>query len=545
MLQGLMMEAPLSIHSLIEYAAKYHGKTEIVSRSVEGPIHRYTYRDAYARVGKLAGALGRLGVKPGDRVATLAWNGYRHLELYYAISGMGAVCHTINPRLFRDQITYIVNHADDQLIFLDATFVPLLEPLQETLPGVKGYVVMTDREHMPETSLKGAVSYEELIEGESDAFPWPELDERAAASLCYTSGTTGNPRGALFTHRSTVLHSFAIALPEVFDLSTRSIMMPAVPMFHVNAWGLPYACPMTGAKLVLPGPRYDGEAVHELMEAEAVNSCAGVPTIWGMLLQHLRESGKVLSHKPSVVIGGAAPPLSMIKGFEEEYGCVVHHAWGMTEMSPVGTCGKLPPSMDDLSKEDRYAVKTKQGRGLYGVEMKIVDDDGNALPHDGKAFGELLVRGPWIISAYFEDEEASATAFDDDGWFRTGDVSTIDENGFMQIVDRSKDVIKSGGEWISSITLENTAMGHASVTEAAVIGVHHPKWDERPLLVVVAAGNEPPTHGDLIEYLSDLVPKWWLPDDLVVVEELPHTATGKVSKKQLRERLGGYRLPTA
>ena len=544
MLHGLMMDAPLSIHSLIEHAAKFHGKTEIVSRSVEGPIHRYTYEDSHARVGKLANALRRLGVAPGDRIATLAWNGYRHFELYYAISGMGAVCHTINPRLFRDQIAYIVNHAGDRLIFLDLTFVALLEPLQDELPGVEGYVVMTDREHMPETNLKGAISYEELIEGESDQFAWPDLDERAAASLCYTSGTTGNPRGALFTHRSTVLHSFAIALPEIFSLSTRSVMMPAVPMFHVNAWGLPYACPMTGAKLVLPGPRYDGEAVHELMETEAVNTCAGVPTVWGMLLEYLRKSGKALSHKPSVVIGGAAPPLSMIKGFEEEYGCNVYHAWGMTEMSPVGTCGKLPPSMDDLSKDERYAVKIKQGRAIYGVEMKIVDGDGNALPHDGKAFGELLVRGPWVISAYFEDEESTAAAFDG-GWFHTGDVSTIDEDGFMQIVDRSKDVIKSGGEWISSITIENTAMGHPGVTEAAVIGIHHPKWDERPLLVVVPAGDQPPAPADLIEYLSASVPKWWLPDDVVFVEELPHTATGKVSKKQLRERLESHRLPTA
>ncbi len=544
MLHGLMMDAPLSIHSLIEHAAKFHGKTEIVSRSVEGPIHRYTYEDSHARVGKLANALRRLGVAPGDRIATLAWNGYRHFELYYAISGMGAVCHTINPRLFHDQIAYIVNHAGDRLIFLDLTFVALLEPLQDELPGVEGYVVMTDREHMPETNLKGAISYEELIEGESDQFAWPDLDERAAASLCYTSGTTGNPRGALFTHRSTVLHSFAIALPEIFSLSTRSVMMPAVPMFHVNAWGLPYACPMTGAKLVLPGPRYDGEAVHELMETEAVNTCAGVPTVWGMLLEYLRKSGKALSHKPSVVIGGAAPPLSMIKGFEEEYGCNVYHAWGMTEMSPVGTCGKLPPSMDDLSKDERYAVKIKQGRAIYGVEMKIVDGDGNALPHDGKAFGELLVRGPWVISAYFEDEESTAAAFDG-GWFHTGDVSTIDEDGFMQIVDRSKDVIKSGGEWISSITIENTAMGHPGVTEAAVIGIHHPKWDERPLLVVVPAGDQPPAPADLIEYLSASVPKWWLPDDVVFVEELPHTATGKVSKKQLRERLESHRLPTA
>jgi fatty-acyl-CoA synthase len=544
MLHGLMMDAPLSIHSLIEHAAKFHGKTEIVSRSVEGPIHRYTYEDSYARVGKLANALRRLGVASGDRIATLAWNGYRHFELYYAISGMGAVCHTINPRLFHDQIAYIVNHASDRIIFLDLTFVALLEPLQDELTGVEGYVVMTDRGHMPETDLKGAISYEELIEGESDQFAWPDLDERAAASLCYTSGTTGNPRGALFTHHSTVLHSFAIALPEIFSLSTRSVMMPAVPMFHVNAWGLPYACPMTGAKLVLPGPRYDGEAVHELMETEAVNTCAGVPTIWGMLLEFLRKSGKALSHKPSVVIGGAAPPLSMIKGFEEEYGCNVYHAWGMTEMSPVGTCGKLPPSMDDLSKDERYAVKIKQGRAIYGVEMKIVDGDGNTLPHDGKAFGELLVRGPWVISAYFEDEESTAAAFDG-GWFRTGDVSTIDEDGFMQIVDRSKDVIKSGGEWISSITLENTAMGHPGVSEAAVIGIHHPKWDERPLLVVVPAGDQPPAPADLIEYLGASVPKWWLPDDVVFVEELPHTATGKVSKKQLRERLEGHRLPTA
>lgn len=542
-MRGLMMDTPLLIPSLLDYAATYHPDTEIVSRTVEGPIHRYTYAEAHRRTRQLSNVLQNLGVGIGDRIATMAWNGHRHFELYFAVSGMGAVCHTLNPRLFQDQLVYIVNHAEDRYLFVDLTFVPLLEAVHEHFESVEGYVIMTDAEHMPETSLPNALCYETLMAEASDEFTWPELEENTASSLCYTSGTTGNPKGALYSHRSTVLHTFAVCMTDSLALSARSTVLPVVPMFHANAWGLAYAAAMTGAKLVFPGPRLDGESLYELSAAEGANMLAGVPTVWLALLQYLRSSGKDLGAVDTVVVGGSAAPRSMIATFQNDYGARVIHAWGMTEISPLGSCGTLKTKHDALTDDERLDLQAKQGHGIYGVEMRIIDEDGRELPRDGKAFGELQVRGPWVISSYFKGE--GGDVLDAEGWFSTGDVATLDPDGFMQITDRSKDVIKSGGEWISSIDLENEVMGHPGVAEAAVIGVHHPKWDERPLLVVVPAEGNEPSKDDLIHHLESRIAKWWMPDDVVFVEELPHTATGKVSKLQLRERFADYVLPTA
>jgi fatty-acyl-CoA synthase len=541
-MRGLMMDTQLSIPSLLEYAARYHGETEIVSRTVEGPIHRYTYVDALARARRLANVLRGLGVGDGDRVATLAWNGYRHFELYYAVSGMGAVCHTLNPRLFQDQLTYIVNHAEDALVFVDLTFVPVLEAVRRELPGVRGYVVMTDAEHMPDTSLANAHCYETLMDEAGDDYDWPELDENTAASLCYTSGTTGHPKGTLYSHRSTVLHSWGSCMTDTLGLSSRSTVLPIVPMFHANAWGLPYSVPMAGAKMVFPGARLDGASVWELLDSERVDFTAGVPTVWLMLLDYLRDSGQRIDGVDTVVIGGSAAPRSMIEAFQNDYGTRVLHAWGMTETSPLGTVGTLKKKHDGLPEEERLALQLKQGRGIYGVDLRIVGDDAAELPRDGKAFGELQVRGPWVASAYFKHEGGDIL---DDGWFATGDVATLDGDGFMQITDRSKDVIKSGGEWISSIDLENEVMSHPGVAEAAVIGLPHPKWDERPLAVVVPAAGAELTRDDVLAHLASRVAKWWLPDDVVFVDELPHTATGKISKLTLRERFRDHVLPTA
>ncbi len=542
-MRGMMMDMPLLIISMLQHAARYHGDTEIVSRTVEGPIHRYGYGDSYRRACRLAHALKRLGVSEGDRVATLAWTGYRHFELYFGISGIGAVCHTINPRLFPKQINFIVNHAEDKYIFVDLTFVPLCEALAPALTGVEGYVIMTDARHMPETKLANALCYETLLDAESDDFDWPVFDENTASSLCYTSGTTGNPKGALYSHRTTLLHTFAISCAEGLGATSHDTFLPAVPMFHVNAWGIPYACAMNGSKLVLPGAGYEGAAMYEMLDGEKVTITAGVPTIWFMLLEYLRQTGKKLEHLNAAIVGGSAPPLAMIRAFEEEHGVSMFHAWGMTEMSPVGTTGRLKKHMAELPPEQQWRAKMKQGRAIYGVERKIVDDDGNELPHDGEAFGELLVRGPWIIGGYYKDEAATKAAFDKDGWFRTGDIAKIDPDGFIQLVDRAKDVIKSGGEWISSIDLENAAVGHPGVAEAAVIGVAHPKWIERPLLVVLPAAGAKPTREEVLAYLDDKVAKWWIPDDVVFVDALPHTATGKVSKLDLRERFKEHRLP--
>jgi fatty-acyl-CoA synthase len=541
-MNGLMMSMPLAISSLLRHADLNHGDTEIVSRRCEGDIHRYAYREAHSRARKLANALRRLGVRPGERVATLAWNGYRHFELYYAVSGMGSVIHTVNPRLFPEQIGYIVNHAEDAYVFFDLTFAPLVEKLAPGCRGVKGWVAMTDRAHMPKLAVEDLLCYEELVEAEHDDFEWPEFDENTAAGLCYTSGTTGNPKGVLFSHRSSVLHAYAISLPDVSDYSARSVILPIVPMFHVNAWGIPYAAPLVGAKLVFPGPGLDGANLYELFETEKVTSSSGVPTVWLGLINYLRQNKLKLSTLKMTVIGGSACPPAMMKTLQEEYGIEVRHGWGMTEMSPVGTVNTAKEKHLSMPPEKRFELGLKQGRPLYGVEMKIVDGAGKELPRDGKAFGDLLVRGPWILREYFKGEGGDVLR---DGWFPTGDVGTIDPDGYLQITDRSKDVIKSGGEWISSIDLENIAMGHPAVLEAAVIGVRHPKWDERPLLVVVKKPGAEVTREELLRYYEGRIAKWWLPDDVVFVEQLPHTATGKLSKMTLREQFKDYRLPTA
>jgi len=544
-MRGLMMDEPLIITGMIEHAALYHGRTEIVSRSVEGPIHRYTYADAYRRIKQLGNALQKLGVGLGDRVATFAWNGYRHYELYFAISGIGAVCHAINPRLFADQLVYIINHAEDRVIFLDLTFVPLLEAIKDKLPKVEGYVILTDREHMPETSLPGAMCYEDLLAAEPEEIEWPEFDEYTASSMCYTSGTTGNPKGALYSHRSTYLHTMFVCGADVFNIASAAVLLPAAPMFHVYAWGIPYAATMVGAKLVLPGAAYDGASIYELLDNEKVTMAVGVPTIWMMLLDYVKKEGKAFPHLDATGIGGSAVPVSMVQTFEDEYDVTVYHAWGMTEMSPVGTTAQFNARVAALPKAERREYQKKQGRTVCGVQMKIIGETGEDLPRDGVAFGEVAVKGPWIISAYYENDEANKAQFTDDGWFLTGDVATLDEEGHMQIVDRSKDVIKSGGEWISSIDLENAAVGHPQVMEAGVIGMPHPKWDERPLLVVVKAEGAKVSKDEIIAFLSDKVAKWWLPDDVVFVDELPHTATGKIAKLALRQQFKDYTLPTA
>jgi fatty-acyl-CoA synthase len=539
MLRGQMMEMPLLISSLIRHADRCHGDAEVVSRSVEGPIHRYTYADVHRRARQLAQALTRLGVREGDRIGTLAWNGYRHLELYYGVSGMGAVTHTVNPRLFPDQIVYIVNHAEDRYVFFDLTFAPLVEKLAPQCPGVKGWVAMTDRAHMPAMNVPGMACYEELVGAESGDYEWPRLDEWTASGLCYTSGTTGNPKGTLYAHRSTVLHAYAASLPDVFNVSSREVILPVVPMFHVNSWGIAYLAPMNGAKLVLPGAGLDGKSLYELFEAEKVTVTAGVPTVWLGLLAYVKEHGLRFSSLKRAVVGGSACPPAMIRTFEE-HGVDCVHAWGMTEMSPLGTFGSLRGKHLGMPPEKRFETRVKQGRAIFGVEMKIVDGAGNELPRDGKAFGDLLVRGPWVTSGYFKGEGGEILR---DGWFPTGDVATIDPDGYMQITDRSKDVIKSGGEWISSIELENVAVAHPAIAEAAAIGVAHPKWDERPLIVAVKKPNAQVTREELLKFYEGKVAKWWIPDDVVFVETLPHTATGKLLKTQLRNEFKAHELP--
>jgi len=546
-MHGLMMNMPLTISSLIRHADRYHGDTEIVSRLVEGGVHRYTYHDAHRRSRQLANALRALGVEATDRIGTLAWNGFRHFEIYYASSGSGAVCHTINPRLFPEQIVYIVNHAQDQYLFFDLTFLKLVEAIAPLCKDVRGWVAMTDKAHMPQGSSLDLLCYEDLINSHSDDYAWPELDENAASSLCYTSGTTGNPKGVLYSHRSTILHAYAACMPDAINLSARDVVMPVVPMFHANAWSLPYACPLAGCKIVFPGAALDGASVYELFETEKVTMSAGVPTVWLGLLQHTQQNDLKFSTFRRTVIGGSACPPAMIRSFQETYDVEVLHAWGMTEMSPLGTVCTFKTRHLALDREAKYAIQAKQGRAIYGVDMKIVDDEGKELPWDGKAFGDLLVRGPWITAAYFKGEGGSPLRADAQGleWFPTGDVATIDPDGFMQITDRSKDVIKSGGEWISSIDLENTAVAHPAVKEAAVIGVAHPKWDERPLLIVVKKPGAALTRDELLEFFQGKVAKWWMPDDVVFVDELPHTATGKLLKTKLREDFKAHTLPGA
>jgi fatty-acyl-CoA synthase len=533
------MDMPLLISELIRHADRHHGSTEIVSRTLEGGIHRYTYRQAHARARRLANALKKLGVGMHDRVATLAWNGYRHFEIYYAAAGSGAVIHTINPRLFPEQIAYIANHAEDKVVFFDLTFAPLLEKLAPQLKSVRHFVAMTDRAHMPKERIPGVLCYEELVEAEAADFEWPSFDERTAACLCYTSGTTGNPKGALYSHRSSILHAYGAALPDSFGLAARDVVLPVVPMFHVNAWGLPYSAALTGAKLVFPGAQLDGKSVYELFEAEGVTISAGVPTVWLGVLNYMKENGLRFSTLNRTLIGGSACPPAMLRTLQKDYGVEVRHGWGMTEMSPLGTVCRLKAKHAPLDEETKLAVQDKQGFAIFGVDMRIVNEEGEELPRDGKAFGDLQVRGPWVIREYFKGEGGDPLR---EGWFPTGDVATLDPDGYMQITDRSKDVIKSGGEWISSIDLENIAIAHPAIAEAAVIGVHHPKWDERPVVVAVKRPGQDVSREELLRFYEGKIAKWWMPDDVVFVNELPHTATGKLSKLTLRQQFRDFRL---
>ena len=546
-MQGLMQNVPLLISSLITHADRHHGSVEIVSRRVEGDIHRYTYRELHARARQLAGALDALGVKKGDRVATLAWNGYRHMELYYAVAGKGAVVHTINPRLVAEQIAWIANHAGDTCLFFDLTFLPIIEKVAPQCRHLKHFVAMTDRAHMPSAStVKDLLCYEELLEAQPADYAWPVFDENLASSICYTSGTTGHPKGVLYSHRSTLLHTLVVAQPDSLNLSGKDVILPVVPMFHVNAWGIPYVGAMAGAKLVFPGPALDGKSVYELIESEKVTVSAGVPTVWQGLLAYTEQHGLGFSTMRRTIVGGAALPPAMLRAFEEKYNVAALHAWGMTEMSPVGTTCAMRASHSELSREELYPVKGKQGRVVFGVDMKIVDHDGNELPWDGQAFGDLYVRGPWVVREYFRGEGGNPLVADANGidWFPTGDVATIDPDGYMQITDRSKDVIKSGGEWISSIDIENIAVAHPAVAMAACIGIAHPKWDERPLLVVVRKPGTQVTRDELIEFYQGRVAKWQTPDDIAFVESIPMGPTGKMLKNKLREQFKEYKLPT-
>jgi 3-(methylthio)propionyl---CoA ligase len=540
---GLMQDWPLLCHRIIDHAATYHAERPVISRSIEGPIHTTNYAAIRRRALKVAKRLEKDGVQLGDRVATLAWNSWRHLEAWYGILGIGAVYHTVNPRLFPEQIAFIVNHAEDRALMTDTTFLPLLEKLAEKLPKIERYIVLTDAAHMPATSLRNAVPYEEWIAEVDDDFAWKSFDENTAAGMCYTSGTTDNPKGVLYSHRSNVLHALMAALPDSKGLSSRDVAMPVVPMFHANGWSLAFSTPLVGAALVLPGAKMDGPSIYELLDTYKVTFTAAVPTVWLMLLQDLEKTGGKLPHLKRVVIGGSACPRAMTKTFQDVYGVEVIHAWGMTEMSPLGSLCTMKPEYAELTGEARLDVQQKQGHPPFGVEMKITDDAGKRLPWDGKTFGRLKVRGPAVAKSYFKGE--GGNLLDAEGFFDTGDVSTIDRHGYMQITDRSKDVIKSGGEWISSIDLENLAVGHPKVAEAAVIGVKHPKWDERPLLVVVLKKGERANKAEILGFMQGKIAKWWMPDDVVFVDEIPHTATGKIQKLVLRENFKDYILPSA
>jgi fatty-acyl-CoA synthase len=544
---GQMMQMPLLISSLIKHAARHSGDTEIVSKRVEGDVHRTTWAALEKRSRQAAQAMARLGCRPGDRVATLAWNGYRHVEIYYGTSGSGLVCHTINPRLFPEQIAWIANDAQDSVLCFDCTFLPLVEKLCEHMKSVKHFVLMTDRAHMPaQTGIPNLLCYEELVEAENGDYVWPEFDENTASSICYTSGTTGNPKGAVYSHRSTVLHAFASCLPDAMSMSSKDVVLPVVPMFHVNAWGLPYSSALVGCKLVLPGPHLDGKSLYELFETEKVNYSAGVPTVWLGLITYVKQNGLKFSTFNRTVIGGSACPPAMMRTLEDDYGVEVIHAWGMTELSPLGTLGKLKAKHLDLPPEQQHRILEKQGKVIYGIDMEIVDDDGKPQPWDGEASGNLVVRGPWVIERYFGQAASPLLEIPGQGsWFPTGDVASIDPDAYMQITDRSKDVIKSGGEWISSIELENIAMAHPAVHEAAVIACRHPKWDERPLLVVVAKPGAQLTREEVLGFYEGKIAKWQVPDDVVFVTEIPHTATGKIQKLKLREQFKDHRLPTA
>ena len=540
---GLMQDWPLLCHKIIDYAASQHGKREIVSRSVEGPIVRTNYGEIHLRAKKVAQALDRDGFKQGDRIATLGWNTARHIETWYGIMGIGAVYHTLNPRLFPEQIAWIMNHAEDQAIFVDLTFIPIVEAIADKVSSLKKIIVLTDADHMPKDSKLELVCYEDWLSLGDGDFKWKELDENAAAGMCYTSGTTGDPKGVVYSHRSNVLHAMIGSLPDALNISSNETIMPVVPMFHANAWGIAMAAPLTGAKIVNPGGMMDGASIYELLDTEKVSFTAAVPTVWLMLLGYLEETGKKLPHLNRVVIGGAACPRAMTQKFQEVYGVEVVHAWGMTEMSPLGTLGSLKPEYASLEGDDRLDIQEKQGYAPFGVEMKITGDENEERPWDGETFGRLKVRGPAVAKAYYGG--AGAENFDDENWFDTGDVAHIDEHGYMQITDRAKDVIKSGGEWISTIDIENLAVGHPDVQEAAVIGIAHPKWDERPLLIIVRKEGKDPAASDILEYMQGKIAKWWMPDDVAFVDEIPHTATGKIQKMELRQQFADYVLPTA
>jgi fatty-acyl-CoA synthase len=540
---GLMQSQPLLISSLIDFADRHHGDAEIVSRRVEGDIHRYNWRGVATRARQVAHALDGMNLLFSDRVATLAWNGYRHLELYFGVSGSGRVLHTINPRLHPDQIAWIANHAEDQVLCFDMTFLPLVQAIHARCPGIRQYVALCEADKLPaDSGVPNLVSYEAWIAGQPTSYQWPSFDENSASSMCYTSGTTGNPKAALYSHRSTILHAYAAALPDVMCLSARDSVLPVVPMFHVNAWGIPYSAALVGAKLVFPGPAMDGKSIYELIEAEKVNYAAGVPTVWQMLLGHLKPNNLRFSTLKRTVIGGSACPPAMIHAFRDEYGVEVLHAWGMTEMSPLGTLCTLKNKHLDLPEEEQMKIRLKQGRTFFGVDMKIVGDDGKELPWDGKTYGNLYVKGPWTVREYFKGEGGDPLV---DGWFPTGDVATIDPDGYMQITDRSKDVIKSGGEWISSIDVENVAVGHPAVAMAACVGMPHPKWDERPIVAVVKKPGAELTREELLKFYEGKIAKWQIPDDVVFVDAIPLGATGKMLKTRLREMLKDYRLPTA
>ena len=541
-MRGLMQEWPLLVHTFIDHAKIHHGEREIVTRRIEGDIHTTNYSEIFSRSKKFSKALKGLGVKKGDVIGTLAWNTYRHLESWYGITGLGAIYHTLNPRLFVEQLDYIINHAENKFIITDVSFVEILENIEDKIPNVEGFIFLCEKENLPETKLKNIYSFEELVEAEDDLFEWVKVGEDEACGLCYTSGTTGNPKGVLYSHRSNVLHTLAANSADAMGIKSTDVVMPVVPMFHANAWGLSFSAPMSGCKVVMPGMNMDGESIYELLDTQKVTFTAAVPTVWLMLLQYLEENDLKLPYLERVAIGGSAVPRMMLEKFEKNYDVSVMHAWGMTEMSPLGTIGAFKSGMEDLSFEEQMDIKLKQGRASYMVEMKITNDEGDELPWNGKDFGHLLVRGPFIASKYMKGD--GGQILDNQGFFDTGDVATIDELGFMQITDRSKDVIKSGGEWISSIELENIAVGHPEVVEAAVIGIYHPKWDERPLLICVPTEGSDIKKEDILSFLEDKLAKWWMPDDVVFVDEIPHTATGKIQKLTLREQFSDYKFPS-
>jgi fatty-acyl-CoA synthase len=542
-MQGLMQDWPLTLDKILDHGANWHGACEIVTRSVEGPIVRTSYAEVRRRAKRLSNALKGLGVKQGDRVATLAWNTARHIEAWYAIMGIGAVCHTLNPRLFPDQLCYIINHAEDQVLFTDLTFLPTLTERRADMKTVRHIIVMTDEGHMASVGLDGALCFETLVEAHDEDCVWGGFDERTAAGLCYTSGTTGNPKGVLYSHRSNFLHTLVTLQHDVMGISSRDVVLPVVPMFHANAWGLAFSCPAVGCKVVMPGQKLDGASVHELLETEGVTFSAAVPTVWQMLLQHLRSTGGELSTLKRVVIGGSAVPESLVRAFRDEFGVEVTHAWGMTETSPLGTLSTPTPEVAAMNPDEQLQYKLKQGRVPMGMELKLTDDEGHPQPFDGSTFGRLKVKGPYVVGEYFKGE--GGAILDDEGFFDTGDVATIDPLGYMQITDRAKDVIKSGGEWISSIEIENLAAGHPKALIAAVIGVAHPKWDERPLLLVKLKEGESATREEFLGYLDGKIARWWMPDDVVFVDEIPLGATGKIDKKLIRQRFEGYELPSA